>query len=47
MSIMKMLLVIGIVLTVVKVLLGPHCWFFAVETLVRHLVVAWISAAGW
>ena len=46
MSIVKMLLVIGIVLTVVKVLLGPHCWPFAVEASVRLLVVAWISAAG-
>jgi hypothetical protein len=46
MSIVKVLLVIGIVLTVVKVLLGPDCWFFAVEAVVRLLVVAWISAAG-
>jgi hypothetical protein len=38
MSIVKMLLVIGIVLTVVKVLFGPHCWFFAVEAVVRLLV---------
>lgn len=46
MSIVKMLLVIGIVLTVVKVLFGPDCWFLAVEAFVRLLVVAWISAAG-
>ncbi len=46
MSIVKMLLVIGIALMVVKVLFGPHCWFFAVEAFVRLLVVAWISAAG-
>jgi hypothetical protein len=46
MSIVKVLLVIGIVLTVVKVLLGPDCWFFAVEAVVRLLMVAWISAAG-
>jgi hypothetical protein len=46
MSIMKVSLVIGIVLTVVKVLFGPHCWFLAVEAVVRLLVVAWISAAG-
>jgi hypothetical protein len=46
MSIVKMLLVIGIVLTVVKVLLGADCWFFAAEAVVRLLVVAWISAAG-
>jgi hypothetical protein len=46
MNIVKMLLVIGIVLTVVKVLFGPHCWFFAVESVVRLLLVAWISAAG-
>jgi hypothetical protein len=46
MSIVKMLLVIGIVLTVVKVLFEPHYWFFAVEAVVRLLVVAWISAAG-
>jgi hypothetical protein len=46
MSIVKMLLVIGVVLMVVKVLFGPHCWFFAVEVFLRLLVVAWISAAG-
>jgi hypothetical protein len=46
MSIVKMLLGIGIVLTVVKVLFGPPCWFFAVEAVVRLLMVAWISAAG-
>jgi hypothetical protein len=46
MSIVKVLLVIGMVLTVVKVLLGPDCWFFALEAFVRLLVVAWISAAG-
>jgi hypothetical protein len=46
MSIVKMLLVMGIVLTVVRVLFGPHCWFFAVEALLRLLAVAWISAAG-
>jgi hypothetical protein len=46
MSIVKMLLVIGIALTVVKVLLGPNCWFLAVEALVSLLVAAWISAAG-
>jgi hypothetical protein len=46
MSIVKVLLVIAIVLTVVKVLLGPDCWLFAVEAVVRLLVVAWISAAG-
>jgi hypothetical protein len=46
MSIVKMLLVIGIVLTIVKVLFGPHCWLFAVEAVVRLLVVAWISAAA-
>ena len=46
MSIVKMLLVIGIVLTVVKVLFGPRCCFLAVEAFVRLLVVAWISAAG-
>ena len=46
MSIVKMLLVMGIVLTVVRVLFGPHCCFFAVEALLRLLAVAWISAAG-
>ena len=46
MSIVKVLLVIGIVLTVVKVWIGPDGWFFALEAFVRLLVVAWISAAG-
>jgi hypothetical protein len=46
MSIVKVLLVIGVVLTVVKVLLWPDCWFFALEAFVRLLVVAWILAAG-
>jgi hypothetical protein len=46
MSIVKVSLVIGIVLTVVKVWIGPDGWFFALEAFVRLLVVAWISAAG-
>jgi hypothetical protein len=46
MSIVKVLLVIGIVLTVVKVLIGPDCWFLALEAFVRLLAVAWIWAAG-
>jgi hypothetical protein len=46
MSMVKVLPVIGITLTVVKVLFPPHCWFFAVEAFVRLLVIAWISAAG-
>ena len=46
MSIVKILLVIGIVLMVLKVLFGPHCWFLAVEAFVRLLAVAWISAAA-
>jgi hypothetical protein len=46
MSMAKMLLVIGVVLTVVKLLFGPHHWFFAVEAFARLLVVAWMSAAG-
>jgi hypothetical protein len=46
MSIVKVLLVIGIVLTVVKVCIEPDCGFFALEAFVRLLVVAWISAAG-
>jgi hypothetical protein len=46
MSIGKMLLVIGIVLTVAGVLLGYHCWFFAVEVFVRLAAVALISAVA-
>jgi hypothetical protein len=46
MSMAKILLVIGILLTIVKVLVGPHCWLLAVEGFLRLLVVAWISAAG-
>jgi hypothetical protein len=46
MSIVNVLLVIGIVLTVVKALIGPDGWFFALEAFVRLLVVAWIWAAG-
>jgi hypothetical protein len=46
MSIVKELLVIGIALIVVKVWFGLDCWFFAIEAVVRLLVVAWISAAG-
>jgi hypothetical protein len=46
MSIVKVLLVVGIVLTVVKVWFGPDCCFFACEAFVRLLAVAWISAAG-
>jgi hypothetical protein len=35
MSIGKMLVVIGIMLTFARILLGYHCWFFAVEAFVR------------
>jgi hypothetical protein len=46
MSIVKVLLVIGIVLTIVQVLVGSDYCFFALETFLRLLAVAWISAAG-
>jgi hypothetical protein len=46
MDIKKMLLVIGIVLTVARVLLGHHCWFLAVEAFVRLAAVALISAVA-
>ena len=46
MSIGKMLLAIGIALTVARVLLGSHCWFFAVETFVRLALAALISAVA-
>jgi hypothetical protein len=46
MGIVKVLLVIGIVLSVVKVLMGSDCWFFALEAFLRLLVVGWISALG-
>ena len=46
MDIEKMLLVIGIVLTVARVLLGQHCWFFAAEAFVRLATVALISAVA-
>ena len=46
MSIAKILLVIGVVLTVVKLSFGPHHWLFVVEVFARLLVVAWMSAAG-
>jgi len=46
MSIGKLLLLTGIALTVVPVLLGHHCWFFAVEALVKLLAVALIFAGG-
>jgi hypothetical protein len=44
MSIGKMLLVTGIVLTVARVLLARHCWFFGVEAFVRLAAVALISS---
>jgi len=37
------LLVIEIALTATKVLLGHHCWFFAVEAFVRLATVVLIS----
>jgi hypothetical protein len=40
----KMLPVLGIALTVAKVLLGYHCWFFAVEAFVRFAAVILLSA---
>ena len=46
MDIEKMLLVIGIVLTVARVLLGHRCWFFAVEAFVRLAAVALISTVA-
>jgi hypothetical protein len=46
MSIGKMLLVFGIVLTVAWVLLARHCWFFAVEAFVRLAAVALISSVA-
>jgi hypothetical protein len=46
MTIGKMLLVIGIALTVAKVLLGGHCWIFAVEAFVRLATVVLISAVA-
>jgi hypothetical protein len=44
MSISQTLLVIEIVLTVAEVLLGHHCWVFALEAILRLVALAWISA---
>jgi hypothetical protein len=44
MGIGKMLLVVGFVLTVVRVLLARHRWFFAVQAFVRLAAVALISS---
>jgi hypothetical protein len=44
MDIEKILLVVGIVLTVARVLLGHHCWFLTAEAFVRLAAVALISA---
>jgi hypothetical protein len=46
MSIGRMLLVTGIVLTVARVLRGRHCWFFAVEALARLATVALLSSVA-
>jgi hypothetical protein len=46
MTIGKMLLVIEVALTVVKVLLGRHCWIIAVEAFVRLTTVVLISAVA-
>jgi len=44
MSIGKTFLIIGIMLTVVVALLGHHCWFFAVEVLVKLAPAALLLA---
>jgi hypothetical protein len=45
MSIGKTFLVIGIVLTVAAIWLGHHCWFFAVEAIIK-LAAAVLLLAG-
>jgi len=44
MSICKVFLVIGIILTVAGVLLGHGCWFFAVEAFVKIAPAAMLFA---
>jgi hypothetical protein len=44
MSIGKTFLVIGILLTVAAAWLGHHCWFFAIEALVKLAAAALLLA---